>query len=479
MARKHLKNPKAIEKAKTIAVVALVLSAVCLVLTVFNIQGRLNGKGELFWFVNAPQDVISGTSGDASNTITAFSVLSEPEFILVNGTEGRYILEEKNNIYSKAVETINIIIKDLHSTNAEYIKLEDYAEWNNALKVNSLYVRYPGNRQTDFEAQFYEIGNSALVNNISTYSEILLLAASADEGSIAMIPTEDGVFKIKTNISPVAINEIIESRREDSENIYAFASELNLDKSGNGEKLILNPNIIVPSKNIVTDNILVDVPWKYKNGINFTKSTEVTTKLIDIFGYNPNTIRQYSDMNEALVFVSDSGTVKAHPNGIIEYKALTRADGINLATIVKGKSGNVYSITSGLIEVVRKIYGICDDNTENREYSIRFTSIPQKATIADDMKFELDYFVDGRRVCLPEGSAVEAIVSGGMLTELKMQVRTIKKTEGKTEMKPLFEAIDEFCSQNPASIRIVSAKQLYKVLENSEELGAEWEIKGI
>ena len=479
MARRHLKNPKVIEKAKTIAVIALVLSAVCLALTVFNVQGRLHGKGELFWFATTPQDVISGTSGDVSNTISAFSVLSEPEFILVNGTEGRHILEEKNSIYSKAIETINIIIKDLHSTNAEYIKLEDYAEWSNALKVNSVYVRYPGNRQTDFEAQFYEISNSALANNIFSYSEILLLAASAGEGTIAMIPAEDGVFKIKTNISPVAINEIIESHKEGDENIYTFASELNLDAAENGEKLMLDRNIIIPSKNIVTDNILVDVPWKYKNGINFTKSTEVTAKLIDIFGYNPNTIRQYSDMNEALVFVSDSGTVKAHPDGIIEYKSLTRADGINLATIVKGRSGNIYSVTSGLIEVVRKIYGICDDNTEKREYSIRFTSIPQKASVADDMKFELDYFVDGRRVCLPEGSAVEATVSSGMLTELKMQVRTIKKTEGKTEVKPLFEAIDEFCSQNPSSNRIVSAKQVYKVLKDSEEIGADWEIKGI
>jgi hypothetical protein len=84
VARRHLKNPKVIEKAKTIAVIALVLSAVCLALTVFNVQGRLHGKGELFWFATTPQDVISGTSGDVSNTISAFSVLSEPEFLPID-----------------------------------------------------------------------------------------------------------------------------------------------------------------------------------------------------------------------------------------------------------------------------------------------------------------------------------------------------------------------------------------------------------
>lgn len=483
--KKRLNNPKTVERAKTVVLVALVLCCICLVVSVVSIQGRLNGKDDFFWFVNTPHDAGAGASGETVNTLTAFSVLYEPEVIMINGADGRHILDEESDIYNRAIESINIIIKDLHSSNAECSKLSDYAEWDNALKVNSIYVKYPCSRKTEFEAQFYEINNSVLSSNIAEYTEILLVASNADSGTIAMIPTEDGVLKIKTNISPVAINEIIMAENNENEKAYAFASELNLDKREDGKigenarKVVLDRNVIVPSRNVIADNILIDVPWKYKNEINFTEATELTTKLIDIFGYNPNTIRQYSDMNEALVFVSDSGTVKAHPNGTIEYKALTKTEGLNLATVVQGKTGNVYSVTSGLVETVRKIYSICADETEGRDYKIKLTSIPQKVSLGDDMKFEMDYFVDGRRVELAEGHAVEATVSGGMLTELKLQVRTIKKTEGKTEMKSLFEAIDEFCSEHPGSNKIVNSNQIYSVTETEKEISAEWEIKGI
>ncbi len=477
----RFRGSKIVEKIKTVSIILLCLCCACLMYVVVNTQGRMEGKRGNFWFGKNTQDVTSAISGETeANMLSAFSALSEPELIMINGTSGRNILYEDDEGYDKAVEAINIIVKDLHTSATEYNKLNDYAEWDNALKVNSVYFRYPCGRQTDFEAKFYGINNSNLAKSVEEYSEILLVVSGAESEVIAMIPNGDGVVKIKTNVSSVALNEIVASQENSAQNVFAFASELNLDKQGEDEakRILLDREIIVPSASIVTDNILIDVPWIYKNGLSITSSTDFMMKLINIFGYNPNTIRQYSDMSGALVFVADTGTLKAHPDGIIEYKALAKSEGLKLSTASQGKTGDLYSVTSGIIEIARKIYSICDEDSESREHRIRFTSIPQNISETEEMKFEIDYFVDGRRVELAGGHAIEATVVGGVLTEFKMQIKSIKKTAGKSKTEPLFEAIDRFCAENPTSKIIVSSKQIYKFIENGKEIGSEWKIQG-
>ncbi len=470
------KSYKIFEKIKTVIIVVLCLSCAYLMYSITNLQGRISGNRNLSWFSGGITEKADVPGGNGLNALTAFSVLSKPETIMINATNSRHKISPDNNLYNTILETINAAIKSMYNSASEITVLDSFAEWDNAIKLNSIYIKYPCLRQTSFESQFYGINSGTLVKNIDKYSELLMVFPASGDSIIVMIPSENGIIKIKTNVAAGAINEIINSQKPEDKKTYSFASELNLDKTVKDNKnnaAELKRTLIIPSVDETYDNILLEVPWLYKNGISLNQTTEFMLGLIDVFGYNHNTIRQYSDMNGVLVFVADTGTIKAYPDGKLEYKALTKKDGILLTS----KANDAYNTTSGLMDVLRKIYYICFSEQENGEFDLRFSLLP-KTEQSDEMKFEIDYFFDGIRVDMGNEHAAVATVNSGMLTELKMNLKTIKRTDGKTQSKPLFEAIDEFCVKNPMNKKIMEAQTVYRANENGNEICAEWEIKG-
>jgi len=216
------------------------------------------------------------------------------------------------------------------------------------------------------------------------------------------------------------------------------------------------------------------VPRVYKTGLNFIKTTDFTMGLIEIFGYNQNTVRQYVNSEDVLIFVGETGTLSVYPEGYIEYRALGTNEGVAL----ESQSGaGVYGATAGLINMIDRINAVSGVLPELNDGKLRIAALPVMDGQTSAIRVEFDYYVDDCRVNFLNSPAITAIINDGVLTELKMQIKTVKKTENDTHMTALLDEIDEFVGKNPQTKLIDYAKTTYKFSQSGDELSVEWDIR--
>ena len=88
-----------------------------------------------------------------------------------------------------------------------------------------------------------------------------------------------------------------------------------------------------------------------------------------------------------------------------------------------------------------------------------------------------EVFIDGNRIEFGPSPAIEANISQGILTELKMQIKEVRKTGNRKELLPVFDAIDSYCEEKPGTKKLLDSDIVYKFTENGAEISAEWKIK--
>ena len=232
------------------------------------------------------------------------------------------------------------------------------------------------------------------------------------------------------------------------------------------------PMVLIPQREVIAQDILVSVPKIYKTGLNFTKTTEFTTGLINIFGYNPNTIREYANSEDALIFVGETGTLSVYPEGRIEYKALGSNEGVLLSAANTTKASAVSVGMYNLIEKILKVSGV---NIDNKDFDIKFTKMPQNIKANEKREVFFDYFVDGKKVIISDRPSICAIIENGILTELKMEIKAIRKVEDKTLLPDLTDEIDAY---RMGVKKIIGGNIVYKYNKGEDRTKATWNIQG-
>jgi len=114
---------------------------------------------------------------------------------------------------------------------------------------------------------------------------------------------------------------------------------------------------------------------------------------------------------------------------------------------------------------------------ELNDGKLRIAALPVMDGQTSAIRVEFDYYVDDCRVNFLNSPAITAIINDGVLTELKMQIKTVKKTENDTHMTALLDEIDEFVGKNPQTKLIDYAKTTYKFSQSGDELSVEWDIR--
>ncbi|MBR5613827.1 MAG: hypothetical protein IKW64_00805 [Clostridia bacterium] len=473
---------KLIERTKTAVIVLLTLSCLFSGYYVFDIYRDQGGVGSFWWGTNSAVSFVENASESVSNgALNTLLQLSEAETIMINRVENRDAISAENQAFSKAAELADAVIKETHlQPDTAFSGEVSVAEWQGAMKANSIYVRFGKDKSSSFEAGFYKIAASKLAESIPRYEELIILPDNAAKLLNVYIRNRKDAKTVKVRFeTPLAktVNEFIDEHGKISSKMYAFAYELNLDKLDAGQDAAsLDSMFVLPVVSVSAYNVVADVPRAYKTGLNFTKTTDFTTGLINVFGYNPNTVRQYVNSDDALIFVGETGSLSVHPEGYIEYKALGTKDGVSLAAQTQT---DVYTVTTGLINVLNKVYSLSGVIPEYCDSKLKFAEITQLSNAASGFKIGFDYFVDSRKVKFSEEPAILAVINDGVLTELKMQVKTVKKTDKVTETAEIFEAIDSYCKENPKVKRLTDGKLIYKFAGNGAEMSAEWEIQGV
>ena len=472
----RIQKSKVIERVKTIVIVLLFFSCLFLSYQIFQTY-RDQAAGDGLWGgINLSGESIGKEGGSNKNTVTLFNHLTEPSLILVNGVGGRSVIQALDKNFKVLSNISNSIVYDSYRLGSDRLSLESEDEWRTALKLNSVYMSYPANRSTWYESESYRIKNSGLSNILKNYSETLVVPAGERTVTIFFRDkVSRKVVKARLDTEEAQrVSDILNEYNAQNEKKYTFAFELNLDEQTSG-KASLNSMLLINTEKLEASDIVADVPKVYKMGLNFTKTTEFATELINIFGYNPNTVRQYVSSEDALTFVGENGSLSVYPEGKIEYKALGPNEGIFLADA--GQTG-VSAANSGLWSIMERVIMASGVHLDGSDFDIKFTNMPGSMATNERAEICLDYFVDGKKVIFNSTPAVYAAIEDGVLVEFRMQVKDIKKLASETTLDSILTEIDRFCAANPENKIISSSSIIYRYNNNGEEIKAMWQTIG-
>lgn len=462
------------ETAKTVVICLLCVSTVYMTFRLVD----MHGNSETFLPVGGDPASVMSSELTTENILENYLDFSEPELVIINKGENRGELKKNRVGYERIMDFTNKVMQSIHSSNAVYSRVSSDAVLKALMMANTVYIKYPYIRAAEMDAQFFQIKDSAFAENAVVYSKLFLLPDTTSGKVVVYIISEENpgeLLKIQTESFAATLQELINNLDYIDKKEYAFAAELNLDsaekENGESNLPVLDPMIPIPLSGTTASTAVAEIPWEYANTLNFTQATDYSAGLMEIFSYNPNTIRQYVDKNDVLTFVSQKGTLSMDAGGVLQYKALDRGEGVVFAT---GNSSNIYSSTAGVIKTVKRIMSLCYTSVADENSDIRFTEITREAE--NVLSFKLDYFINGHKVKLNRGSAIEVKVHDGVMTELKMHINSFKVLGKNFENKTLISAIDEMYAGGEMGRNIKSAHLVYEYTGVGKEMNTKWEI---
>lgn len=225
---------------------------------------------------------------------------------------------------------------------------------------------------------------------------------------------------------------------------YAFAFQLGFadsnkdDKKGENKiqnKILYNPGVIIPVDTIKAQII------KSHNILDI-KDSQKLNKILNAFGYNTKTNRQYVEMDNTIVYTENFSTLKVRPNGLIEYKAVQAGKGLKLSKKASNSENNMPSLYESLmmsIDFMEKVGEISKN--------LRLTGIVENAERPGVYTFYFDYYHDGRRVVLDLQNsdvkhAVEVEIVKGTLHYYRQLVRSYEERQTVNIDIPIIQAVD-------------------------------------
>ena len=466
---------KLIERAKTLIIALLFLLCLLLGYRILQLYKTQTNVDRALW---------GGVSGGAevlenSDNLKLAVVCDspEPQLMTLNSYSARGFINADSQIFRDISSLANQMLTEMYGAKSENLISATLEDWQRTLNGDSVYIKYPLVRYVDTDIAFCEMKSSNVQSEISEFREIIVAYDQSEEGTVTLYAADKNsdVF-VKTKIMSDAAKEFKEKIKKlvvgDKKDLV-FAWELNLDEKSEKNKTVLDSMLLLSAEDLETHTLSVTVPKLYKSGLNFTGTTDLTLALVNVFNYNPNTIRRYVNSDNSIMFVGETGSLNLHPEGVIEYKALDSDDGVALSS-AEGLDG-IFLGLGGMIEKILRISGI---NTANADFRLKMTSVPQTYRFDEKCEFELDYFVGDKKVELSDECSIRAVVQKGNLVELKMHLKDIKMQNREETMDRIFDAIDEFCEKNPEDRKIDDAYGVYVCREDGEDIKAEWRIEG-
>ena len=396
------------ERLKSCLLFVLIMSSIVLTTNIlFN--GKLWPDGYNFF-----SNITKLFESDISNKSYYLSKenISNPKLIIVNNYETR-------NLYTHTSKQYNNISEDVLNVIKDSIKNYDFSEaksedWNNALKVGSIYVSYPVAYDMDLLCNILNITSKSSV--IKSVKEFIIVPSTLSNSNTISVYIKDYATKtvyntiFDTDIYPV--KSIISNYSVNSLNELPYSFELFFDKTDDQtikQKVIIEPTITLD----LNENKLPVL--KSENYLENIYNSEISKDLLKGFGYNStNTKASHLDNNNTAVYVENFSTLKVYKNGLVEYKSIDSTKGIELTG---DANADLYDNFMACIEFVNNLW---DTTLPDEELNINLTSDVLSKSDSGSFKITMDYYVNGHLVVLEDNRhAVEITVTNGKITEYR------------------------------------------------------------
>ena len=255
------------------------------------------------------------------------------------------------------------------------------------------------------------------------------------------------------------IYEIYDKYLDSEKESYAYAFEMNLDKKMDDD--------FVQQTVLIDSYVLIPVEPVRMNTIHSQKvefDQDAIDEILALFGYNPKSVRKYTESNGNILFIDSSSTLKLHPaTGYIEY---TSTESGALSLLGDGKLSSVASASGKLIDDIFKLFSI-DKNVT------LFINSPLDNDSATDYTITFDYLFAGNVIKNADHSC-KIVISNGKIRSFYANVKNYVKLSDTNEENALDVLGNLYSALNQETLVINSLFTGYT--DTLGEMSLEWQV---
>ncbi len=393
-----------------------------------------------------------------------------PDKIVINGGGARTVNYSGSDAFKDALKVIAPYIDGVFSQGAESETIND-EQWQTMLRGKSVFIDFGFPADAKNIAGFFGSGSNGSSVSFENAESMILYPETVLNSTSVCFKTGSSFIKYSVSGNADGISKFIENETIGRKHEDAFAFELHLDRdSANPDikkKVVLKPYVLLSTDAGEINKLFVS--GIFENSDDVSKKAD---KILRAFGYTASQLRKTVAGDGTVSYLENSATIKIHPDGLVEYKAVATERGIKLAEAKAAPS----QIVSAVLDIAGDIvsYAELDDIMNLRLRS------PLNETPVSSYTAEFERYYNGMPVISKNsetgGSALYAQFENGYITELKMQLQRLKLSEETSSAVTVLSAIDKFCETLDPNVTELPIENIYRCYytDGEGEYEAKW-----
>lgn len=414
--------------------------------------------------------------GAAFSEEEVFQNAIKPERIIVNGGGAREVYIINTEDYDAAYSYIADALNSFVINGADVQKISD-EQWENLFKGKSMYIDFGYNLDGNSLNFMYGAKPSqGRFDQLSSVSGFVLTPDSVTNSCTVSVRdnSDNSITEYRFKCNSTRLLQFIEESTYGKQQNDMFAFEINLDEQSDGsggvERMVeLSPLALLSvSADLTNENNAVAEPI-FKNQ---TELEHFAEKTLPSFGYTPSSLRKTVQSNGTVVFVENNATISYHPDGTVEYSAVSKKRGLK-------KSDSVNDCRQAVNDVLKIVRELCEE-AEIRSDSLNLHLCSDLVDNRNNKyNVRLNNMFGGIAVNYAAGvnNAVYANVDDGYITDFTMHLANFYESEKTTRIVPVLAAIDSLYADYGKNTMIIS--DVYKCydFDSAGEIGVKWAFK--
>lgn len=451
------------ERIKNAVLAILIISSICLTLNIW-FDKKLWPDGYNF-FSNITQKLFGQKVLKNSGSLSK-EKLALPKQLVVNNASKRSIFYENDDAYDILITPVKkIFISALTSDSFTKSTLD---EWNAALKAKSIFVSYP----VAYDANV--LGNILGVQKVKT-GGVTIRDFVISQGDIASSNLyvyirnhiDGSIKKCSVRYDKKEFENLLTRHSSSTTGDLPYSFELNFDKINSAsQNVTISPDVIL-SINRTTHSSLYSInPVFSRSDKDFVPET--VNAVLKKFSFNISTARKYTDPDGAIVYVENYGSIKIHPSGYFEYKAIAPDKGIELPVNNNADYNDIFTASLNFVT------DFWTSVVPQSELNLSLTGDIVNRNLSD-VEFTMNYYINGTLIrddvqnSLTGGITPYALtmnVSNGKITSYKQLIRIYYEGDTKIENISTIEALDKLFSSQ-SELKNTNVKEIFPAYINN------------
>lgn len=394
--------------------------------------------------------------------------LYQPDKIVLNSTGSRLVFAADAKEYAELHSLTDSVMKDSMLGNyalksRETVDLDSFLA---VLKGKSVYVDF--GRDCDYRLFSYAIcgeEKNQFSENVSTMRGyvISLQDGILNDISLFIRDTKSGnVYRYVVEADKSELTEQVEAyMAEGVSGIASYSFELNFHKEQETavSKVLFDPMLLLD----LAPTQMVEVQAVEEARIEQLQSGDSAEAILDAFSINNRTLRKYTDLNGARVFVENNATLTVYPDGLLVYQTVPGGRGLDITGGADKTNYDIYEATADSVEFVE---GVC-----NQLYPAMFDELEISSDLVSNedtpgyYRIFFDYTIGGvpirQKTADGYGHAVEIEIENGYLKSYRQLIRHYEKGEQQRQLTPMLQVADllvdaMYTGENPLMIRSIA-----------------------